>query len=223
MNKESLELLRSCARAFAVELTAEELSLFDLFAEELKKWNRKINLTAIKNDREIVVKHFVDSLSLLGCLNTSGTLLDIGSGGGFPAIPLKILLPELPVVSVDAVEKKILFQRHAARVLQLCEFTALHARVEDLVKSSAAQFDTIVSRAFADLSVFVGLALPLLKPTGQIIAMKGREGRDEALAGEEKLAGLGAKIVDCIHLRLPSSGAERFLVVVEKKETKPAR
>jgi 16S rRNA (guanine527-N7)-methyltransferase len=216
MKKEALELLRTCATSFAIELSAQELGLFDLFAEELKKWNRKINLTAIKDDREIVIKHFADSLSLLGCLKKTGKLLDIGSGGGFPAIPLKILLPELPVVSVDAVEKKILFQRHAARVLQLQEFTALHARVEDLPKSYAAQFDTIVSRAFADLPLFITLALPLLKPTGQIIAMKGREGREEALAAEKSLAGLGAKIVDCIHLRLPSSGAERFLVVVEK-------
>ncbi|MRR54598.1 MAG: 16S rRNA (guanine(527)-N(7))-methyltransferase RsmG [Deltaproteobacteria bacterium] len=220
MNKESLELLRFCAGAFALELSAKELGLFDHFAEELKKWNRKINLTAIKDDQEIVIKHFVDSLSLLGCLKKNGKLLDIGSGGGFPAIPLKILLPELPLVSVDAVEKKILFQRHVARILQLQEFTALHARVEDLSKSHAAQFETIVSRAFADLPLFISLALPLLKPMGQIIAMKGKEGREEALAAKKSLAGLGAKIVDCIHLRLPSSGAERFLVVVEKTETK---
>lgn len=217
MKKEALELLRSCASAFAIELSVQQLELFNLFAEELKKWNRKINLTAIKDDREIVIKHFADSLSLLGCLKKTGKLLDIGSGGGFPAIPLKIMLPELPVVSVDAVEKKILFQRHAARILQLREFTAVHARVEDMSKSPAAQFDTIVSRAFADLSFFVNLALPLLKPTGQIIAMKGKEGREEALAAEKCLASLGVKIVDCINLRLPANGAERYLVVLEKR------
>jgi len=217
MNKEALELLRSCATTFALELSAQELGLFDLFAEELKKWNRKINLTAIKDDREIVIKHFVDSLSLLGCLRKSGKLLDIGSGGGFPAIPLKIMLPELAVVSVDAVEKKILFQRHAARLLRLPNFTALHARVEDLAKNHAEEFDTIVSRAFAELPLFITLALPLLKPTGQIIAMKGREGKDESLAAEKNLASLGVKIVECIHLQLPSSGAERCLVVMAKK------
>lgn len=216
MNKEAVELLYSCAHAFAIELSAQELDSFNLFAEELKKWNRKINLTAIKDDREIVIKHFTDSMSLLSCLKKTGKLLDIGSGGGFPAIPLKILLPELPVVSVDAVEKKILFQRHAARMLRLQEFTALHARVEALVETFAAQFDTIVSRAFADLPLFIGLALPFLKPTGQIIAMKGREGRDEALAAEKVLAGLGVTVVDCVHLRLPSSGAERYLVILEK-------
>jgi len=83
MNKEALELLRQCAEEFEIELTASQLDLFDLFAEELKKWNRKINLTAIKNDHEIVIKHFADSLSLLGCCTKTGTLLDIGSGGGF--------------------------------------------------------------------------------------------------------------------------------------------
>jgi 16S rRNA (guanine527-N7)-methyltransferase len=216
MNKEALELLVCCAADFGVELTAKEIGLFNAFAEELKKWNRKINLTAIKDDQEIVVKHFADSLSLLGRIKTPGTLLDIGSGGGFPAIPLKIMLPHLSVVSVDAVEKKVLFQRHAARVLQLQDFSALHLRAEELTKSHAAVFDSIVSRAFSDLPFFVSLALPLLKNDGQIIAMKGREGREEALAAEKQLDDLAAKIVDCIHLKLPGSGAERFLVVVEK-------
>jgi len=216
MNKEALELLVCCAAAFGVELTPKEIGLFNAFAEELKKWNRKINLTAIKDDREIAVKHFADSLSLLGRLKTPGTLLDIGSGGGFPAIPLKIMLPQLSVVSVDAVEKKVLFQRHAARILQLQDFSALHLRAEDLTKSHAATFDSIVSRAFSDLPFFVTLAVPLLRNGGQIIAMKGREGREEALAAEKQLNDLGAKVVDCIHFKLPGSAAERFLVVVEK-------
>jgi len=216
MNKEALELLVCCAAEFGLELTTKEIGLFNAFAEELKKWNRKINLTAIKDDREIVIKHFADSLSLLGRLKMPGTLLDIGSGGGFPAIPLKIMLPHLPVVSVDAVEKKVLFQRHAARVLQLQEFSALHLRAEELTKSHASRFDSIVSRAFSDLPFFVSLAMPLLKNSGQIIAMKGREGREEAVAAEKQFDDLGAKVVDCIHLKLPVSGAERFLVVIEK-------
>jgi 16S rRNA (guanine527-N7)-methyltransferase len=103
MNKEALDTLRRCAAEFDIELTDRQVNLFNIFAEELKKWNRKINLTAIKDDREIVIKHFADSFSLLGILKKTGTLLDIGSGGGFPAIPLKIVLPHLSVVSVDAV------------------------------------------------------------------------------------------------------------------------
>ncbi|MRR06256.1 MAG: 16S rRNA (guanine(527)-N(7))-methyltransferase RsmG [Deltaproteobacteria bacterium] len=216
MNKEALELLVCCAADLGVKLTSKEIALFNGLAEELKKWNRKINLTAIKDDRDIVVKHFADSLSLLGRVKTPGTLLDIGSGGGFPAIPLKIMLPHLSVVSVDAVEKKILFQRHAARFLKLQDFSALHRRAEELAKSHAAAFDSVVSRAFSDLPFFVSLALPLLKNGGQIIAMKGRDGREEADAAKKQLDNLCAKVVDCIHLKLPGSGADRFLVVVEK-------
>jgi 16S rRNA (guanine527-N7)-methyltransferase len=222
MNKEALNTLRRCAAEFQIELSDRQVSYFNVFAEELKKWNRKINLTAIKDDHEIVIKHFADSLSLLGTLNKNGTLLDIGSGGGFPAIPLKIVLPHLSIVSVDAVEKKILFQRHAVRLLQLENFSALHARAEELKKNYASQFDYVVSRAFSDLPHFVTLALPLLKDSGQIIAMKGREGSDEASAVEKQFAELGVKVADCIHLRLPISGDDRYLVVLKKIDAENA-
>lgn len=216
MNKEALDTLRHCAAEFEIKLTDRQVSCFNVFAEELKKWNRKINLTAIKDDHEIVLKHFADSLSLLGTLNKTGTLLDIGSGGGFPAIPLKIMLPHLSVISVDAVEKKILFQRHAVRLLQLENFTALHARAEELKENFASQFDYVLSRAFSDLPHFVTLALPLLKDSGQIIAMKGREGRVEAAGAKKHFAEIGVKVADCIHLKLPVSGDDRYLVIVKK-------
>ncbi len=222
MNKEALDTLRRCAAEFEIELTDRQISLFNIFAEELKKWNRKINLTAIKHDREIVIKHFADSLTLLGSINKTGTLLDIGSGGGFPAIPLKIMLPHLSVVSVDAVEKKILFQRHAVRLLQLENFSALHARVEELEENLTSQFDYVVSRAFSDLPHFVTLALPLLKDSGQIIAMKGREGREEAAAAEKQFAELGVIVADCIHLTLPLSGDDRYLVIMKKNDAEDA-
>ena len=92
MTKDALELLHRCAEELGIELTAREVGSSMTYAEELKKWNRNINLTAIKDDQDIVIKHFADSLSLLGSLKKNGTLLDIGSGGGFPAIPLKIML-----------------------------------------------------------------------------------------------------------------------------------
>jgi 16S rRNA (guanine527-N7)-methyltransferase len=222
MNKDALDIFRRCADEFEIELTDKQIGLFIAFSEELKKWNRKINLTAIKDDRDIVIKHFVDSLSLLGILNKAGSLLDIGSGGGFPSIPLKIMLPRVSVLSVDAVEKKILFQRHAVRLLQLENFTTLHVRAEELIDNYASQFDYVVSRAFSDLPHFVTLALPLLKDSGQIIAMKGREGREEAAAAVKQFAGLGVKIADCIHLKLPISGDDRYLVVMKKIATENA-
>lgn len=222
MNKEALNILRRCAAEFEIELSDRQVSLFNVFAEELKKWNRKINLTAIKDDREIVIKHFADSLSLLANLKKTGTLLDIGSGGGFPVIPLKIVLPHLSVVSVDAVEKKVLFQRHAVRLLQLENFSALHTRAEELKENYASHFDYVVSRAFSDLPHFATLAMPLLKDSGQIVAMKGREGKDEAAAAEKQFAELRLKVADCIHLRLPISGDDRYLVVIKKIDAENA-
>lgn len=216
MNRYATELLRRCAGELGIELDANELERFCSFAYELKKWNKKINLTAIRDDRDIAIKHFADSLTLLGIINKTGSLLDLGSGGGFPAIPLKIMLPGLSVVSVDAVEKKILFQRQAARLLQFLDFTALHARGEELAQSYASHFDYVVSRAFSDLSYFVSLALPLLKNDGLIIAMKGRDGRDEAFAAKGRLFDLGATIIECIHLKLPVTNDDRYLVVMEK-------
>jgi len=216
MIRESSELLVRCATELGIELDSNELGRFGRFAEELKKWNRKINLTAIRDDRDIVVKHFADSLTLLRAVDRAGSLLDIGSGGGFPCIPLKIMLPKLSVVSVDAVEKKVLFQRQAARLLHLQHFTALHVRGEELVKSYASHFDTVVSRAFSDLPYFVSLALPLLKDSGRIVAMKGREGQEEADAAGRQLTDLGARVIECIRLKLPVSGDVRYLVVMGK-------
>ncbi|HOP41696.1 MAG TPA: 16S rRNA (guanine(527)-N(7))-methyltransferase RsmG [Geobacteraceae bacterium] len=217
MNRESLELLRKCLAELDVELTANEIGRFAAFGNELKKWNRKINLTAIRGDRDIVIKHFVDSLTLLGRIGKTGTMLDIGSGGGFPAIPIKIMCPQLSVVSVDAVEKKIFFQRHAARELHFHGFTALHVRGEELAKSHAGHFDWIVSRAFADLSYFAFVAKPLLKNTGHIIAMKGKEGRAEAEACEKQLLEIGVRVTDCVHLKLPVTGDDRCLVIMVKQ------
>lgn len=216
MNERAKNILASGAAELGVGLTPVELGKLYILATELKKWGRKINLTAIKEDEEIAVKHFLDSLTLLSIVGGNGELLDIGSGGGFPAIPLKIARHELHVVSVDAVEKKIIFQRHAARQLGLQRFEALHARAEELAANHAGRFDWVVSRAFTDIPTFVRIALPLIKEQGRIIAMKGRGGREEADAARASLHGMGVEVCRVVELRLPNSGDSRSLVVMKK-------
>jgi 16S rRNA (guanine527-N7)-methyltransferase len=184
---------------------------------ELRKWNRKFNLTAITREREIIVKHFLDSLTLVPHLPEGARLLDLGSGGGFPAIPLALVRPDLDVLSVDAAEKKIFFQRHAARLLGLQRFTALHARGELLAESHAGGFDVIVSRAFSSLDRFIALARPLLAPGGLIIAMKGRWGEGEAAEAAPFLAEQELGVRQAVRLRLPVSGDERNLVVIASR------
>ena len=217
MNQSAKNKLISGTKELGIALTGDQITSLDLFAEELKKWNRKINLTAITDDDGIAVKHLVDSLSLLKVVQGAGRLLDIGSGGGFPCIPVKIVVPGLEMVSVDAVVKKISFQKQAVRLLGLVGFEAMHVRAETLAEHYAGSFDWVVSRAFSDIPTFVGMALPLLKDDGRIVAMKGAKAAEEVDAAKDALADLGVRVESCQEFPLPGSGDARSLVVMVKK------
>jgi len=216
MIQSAKELLKNGAAELGIGLTDAQLNSLNLFAEELKKWNRKINLTAITDDEGIAVKHLVDSLSLLKVVRGPGRLLDIGSGGGFPCIPVKVVQPDLDIVSVDAVVKKVSFQKQAVRLLNLATFTAMHVRAETLAEQYAESFDWVVSRAFSDIPSFVAMALPVLKQEGRIVAMKGKNAADEIAAAEGELAKLGARVESVLEFPLPCSGDARSLVIIAK-------
>ena len=185
--------------------------------DELLRWNRRINLTAIRDPREALEKHLVDSLTLCPLLDGRERLLDLGSGGGFPGLPLQIARPGLQVVSVDAVRKKIAFQRHVARTLNLEGFVAWAGRAEAVADQPGWKhaFDVVVSRAFTDLPNFVALALPCLAPGGRMVAMKGPDARSELQAAQEGLERLGVICREVRSLALPASGARRCLVVLQ--------
>lgn len=217
MIQSAKDLLKKGGAELGVQLDGAQLESLNLFAEELKKWNRKINLTAITGDEDIALKHLVDSLSLLKVVRGPGRLLDIGSGGGFPCIPVKIVQPDLEMVSVDAVVKKISFQKQAVRLLKLTGFNALHVRAETLAQEYPASFDWVVSRAFSDIPSFVAMALPVLKPEGRIVAMKGRNAAEEVEAASAELDALGARVVKVIDFNLPGTGDARSLVVIGRK------
>lgn len=211
-------MIRSLLGGFVKEIGVEisDLMLSDLerFAVELRKWNGKINLTAITSDEDIAIKHLVDSIIVSRWMCNTNRLLDIGSGAGVPAIPLKILLPKTQVMSVDAVGKKISFQRHIARLLELQGFDAVHTRVESLHRTHAGYFDVIISRAFSRLDTLVSLAAPLLSTGGKIIAMKGPSAEEE-ISGEKKcLKDSGLYVIDVQPYVLPLNKGERRLVIV---------
>lgn len=219
MNQDAKDLLLRGAAQIGVELTSDQVGKFALYADELKKWNRKINLTAITTERDIAVKHFVDSLSICQVIGKGGCLLDLGSGGGFPVIPVAIVNPRIEAVSVDAVEKKVIFQRHVGRTLGLSHFEAVHARGEELAARYASRFDWIVSRAFSDIPTFVRMAIPLLAVNGTIVAMKGQGGREEAGTARAALDILGVEIRQVLEFPLPVSGDHRSLVVMGMKNS----
>jgi len=216
VTRESM-LLRDGAAEFGIFLGDAELEQFSRFASELSKWNSKINLTAIIESKEVVLKHFLDSLTVAGKVQLTGRVLDIGSGAGFPGIPLQITRPDLVIVSVDAVEKKILFQRHVARLLGFANFKAIHARGETLQSQYGAYFDIIISRAFTDLLKFVKMVLPLLAADGFMVAMKGSEGKREVAQYEHELTDLGLCVDSVQEFSLPVAGDRRSIITIRHK------
>lgn len=205
-------------QSMQLPLSKQELDSFEVYAAELKKWNSKVNLTAITKDKEIAIKHFVDSLSLVPYLTADDRLLDIGSGAGLPIIPLKIIRPEISMVSVDAVAKKIHFQRHVIRILGLKNIEAIHSRIEELHKTHCHSFSVITSRAFTRLDRFVALAAPLLSEGGVLIAMKGEQA-DGEIAASDDLVHAGGFTVTSIHrYSLPQNMGERVLTILKRCE-----
>jgi 16S rRNA (guanine527-N7)-methyltransferase len=169
------------AGAFDLELDAGHTGQFATHATELIRWNRKINITNITDPLEIAVKHFLDSLAVAPHLPANATLLDIGSGGGFPGLPLKILLPSLSVTLIDASRKRVNFLKHVIRSLNLKNIEALHMRAGALAEDPIylKKFTAVTSRALTSLSLFCKLSKPLLADGGTMIALKGDVNDDE--------------------------------------------
>lgn len=217
------------AEAFGVNLEEEHLHRFALHAEELLKWNRKINITAITDPAAVAVKHFLDSLAPARLIPRGAVVLDVGSGGGFPGIPLKVLGPGLHVRLVDASGKRVSFMKQVIRKLGLSHIDALHERAERLCQNDAFfhAFDVIVSRAFSDLSAFVALSLPLLKRDGAIVAFKGKPDPQEMADAKQSIQATpcnrmgfhGPLDFEIKTYTLPFLNLERALIVIKAAES----
>ena len=203
------------ARMLGIEIDEGVSAAFSIHACELINWNRKINLTAITNPRDIAIKHFLDSLAPAGFIPDRARLLDIGSGGGFPGIPLKILKPSISVLLIDGVRKKVNFLKHVLRTLSLENIKALQIRAENLLKNPecANSFDVIISRALSDLEPFVKNALPLLAKQGTIIAMKGAVAQKELDAVRSNVPG-DRYALEVENYKLPLIEAARSIVII---------
>jgi 16S rRNA (guanine527-N7)-methyltransferase len=229
-SKEWSDLIIEGARAFDIDLTPDHTSRFAIHATELIRWNQKINLTAITDPLEVAVKHFLDSLPAVRFMPPNATLLDIGSGGGFPGLPLKVLRPSLSITLIDASLKKVNFLKHVIRTLKLGSIKALHMRAEDLAAAtkSAKRFDVIISRAFSSLEHFFKLALPLLAEEGSILAFKGEVEQDELKDSknsifkevEDNSLARHQFSIAMEKFHLPFLNSKRSIVILKKKHLK---
>ena len=183
MDRFLYDMLDAAARALQAPLTERELALFDVYCNELAFWNRKMNLVGDTTHRDIVTRHFIDSLTPVPYIvRPAGRLLDIGSGGGFPGIPLKIVLPSLRIALLESSRKKASFLKHMIRRLCFAEVQVIHARTEAAIRDASLcnVFDTVISRAAFKLPELLETAKCFLAPEGRLIAMKGPNFRQEA-------------------------------------------
>ena len=219
MEAEDRNLLVQGGKAFGIDLDEKTIEAFELYLKELLKWNQKINLTAIRSEKGVVLKHFIDSFSIYPYLYQHSSVLDIGSGAGFPGIPLKIVQPTLAVSLVDSVRKKVDFQRHIIRILGLKGIEAIHARAQDkeILQNLGGRFDIIFSRAFSGLRTFLVLSFPLLKEKGMAIAMKGAlDHKEIELLTEAE--GAKYRLEKSVSLTLPFSSFKRTILLFQKRQ-----
>jgi 16S rRNA (guanine527-N7)-methyltransferase len=225
-----MQQLADGLRALNLRLTAEQQVAFQQYYTELVAWNEKFNLTAITDYNQVQIRHFLDSLSCLLVRELRITLsrpgaraIDVGSGAGFPGIPLKLVFSSTQFTLLEATGKKVAFLEHVIELLGLKTVTAVHARAEELAHEPAhrQQYDLALARAVAELPVLVEYTLPFCRVGGWVVAQKGEAGAAEAWAAERAITVLGGELKRVVPVELPGLPEERSLVVIEKVGSTP--
>lgn len=215
-------LLKELSDKIEVNLTEEQISKFITYKELLKEWNQKINLTAITEDSEIVLKHFIDSLTVLKYIPQNANIIDVGTGAGFPGIPTKIVREDVSVTLLDSLNKRINFLNDVIEKTNLENIKTVHGRAEDFGqnKECREKYDVAVARAVANLSTLTELCLPFVKVGGSFIAMKGNS-TEEFEEAKKAIEILGGKIEKIDKFNLPGTDIERNIVVIKKIDKTP--
>lgn len=221
------ELLYRGCQELEIEIEKEMVLQLIKYKDILLEWNKKMNLTAIEEPKEIVIKHFLDSLTCLMTkqLTSQGSLIDVGTGAGFPGIPLKVLLPDLKLTLLDALNKRINFLKEVSDQLNLHNITFLHGRAEDYGqnKEHREQYDFAVARAVASMNVLAEYCLPFVKIGGYFICQKGPQLSAELTEAKRALSVLGGNVVDEMTIPLPFSDIKHRIVVIEKVRQTPTK
>lgn len=219
MNRE--EFIKEVTK-LGIDLTEEQLNQLDIYCQFLLEYNTHTNLTAIKEPNQVYLKHFYDSLTFVKALNINNynTLLDIGTGAGFPGMVLKIVFPHLDITLLDSNNKKINFLQELTMKLKLTKIHFFHGRAEDFCQKNRELFDIVTARAVSNMTTLSELCLPLTKINGYFIALKGSN-KDEVISASNAIKQLGGKIEKTVNFILPFEESERNIVKIKKINSTP--
>lgn len=214
------ELLIDGAKQLGITLSETQVEQFMRYKELLQEWNQKMNLTAITEDREVMTKHFLDCMTINKALNMSSqkTVIDIGTGAGFPGLVIKIAFPHLKVTLVDALKKRLTFLETVISELGLTDIECVHSRAEDLGKNKKYRegFDICASRAVANLAVLSEYTLPFVKVDGYLIALKGQKLDEELEQGQKAIQILGGQLEEVVHTGVPFTDLDHKIAKIKK-------
>lgn len=211
------------AKNVGIELDNKKIEMFYTYMNMLIEWNEKINLTAITEPKEIIIKHFIDSLMPAKNIKNNSTIIDVGTGAGFPGIPLKIFNDSYEIVLLDSLNKRIVFLDEVIKKLNLKGIKTIHGRAEDYAQDNKyrEKFDYAISRAVAPLNILLEYLVPYVKVKGNIIAMKGSNAEEEINQSKNAINKLDVKIEKNEEIILPENSGSRYIIVINKeKETK---
>ncbi len=218
------------ARKLNIELTHRQLAAFETCWRELVDWNQRFNLTAITDREGVLVRHFLDSLSCLNKLPqaelTSGArVIDVGTGAGFPGLPLKIVCPGMRLTLLEATAKKVTYLQHMVDTLRLTEVEVIHGRAEEMGQQPAhrEQYDWALARAVAEMPALVEYLLPLVRVGGKMLAQKGEGAAAEVHRADAAIATLGGQVRQLMPVELRGLAETRYLVVVDKVAATPEK
>ena len=215
------------AKTIDINLSEKQIEKFILYKKLLQEWNKKINITSITEDREVDIKHFVDSIVPIKTNLFNGKLkvIDIGTGGGFPGVPLKIINEDLDILLLDSTNKKIRFLDEVIEKLELKNIEAYHGRAEELGRNEQfrEKYDIAISRAVASLDTLSEYALPLVSIGGHFIAMKGPDVEEELKLGQNAIKLLGGKVKNMEKIQLPNTDIIHSLIIIEKIKATPTK
>ena len=214
------ELMKNAAEEVGMSLSEEQYNKFIKYMKLIQEWNEKVNLTAITEDEEVVKKHFIDCIKAYKCeeLKNAKTIIDVGTGAGFPGIPIKIMFPHLQITLLDSLNKRLKFLNNVIDELGLESIETVHGRAEDIARKEEfrEQYDLCVSRAVANLSTLSEYCIPFIAKNGKFISYKSSISSEEIQNAKSAIKILGGVVVEEKTVHLPCSDMDRTFVVVNK-------